>query len=1213
MKAKVKKSSLYYIIILLALCAISLTVAGGGGLNKTVHAAQVSLEGTGDEFAFSAESYGAGESFAFVSVAHFENGNAAGLVFGGKENDSCFVFNVDRAANMVKLMYFYDMAENRKVEVLKEEYYVGSAIMNEGERNYVQSRTANIDKVYLKVAVNADGTAEFYADGIRRFAYKNGSEEAEVININGFTLGDDDKTPIEYEGGFLGYNCFNAKVYFADTLIGETDYGYYGEFYRNQFHFSQFAHWNNDPNGLVYYNGYYHLYFQHNPYGNTWDAMHWGHARSKDLVHWELLPIALVPDRDLSTEGATDYGIGAMWSGSARVYHKGDSDKIDNEYKWFGETADKADGEPLGLIGFYTRFDNGGNRHQIVMYSTDGGLSWNKRNNIPSTVSKDLNGAPVVGGSWRDPKVFDISGITGIADGYRWGMVLTDMEDNTLFFLKSRNMVEWEHAGSYYVYRPECPDVFTLGADGGEQHTVITFTSRYYVVCNLAYEGGNIVMKDPETNAAINRLDTNGEYLQVMDYGVDSYAGQTFYIDESSDSAYKGKAVGVSWFSGVPNADESIESGVLQTARKVWNGGGMTIPVIYGLKKQGAKYALTSTPITVNDENFEKKQLNGLEEIKSHSFEITATVQNADRNPVYFRINGSEDGAHYTEIGWNAQDGYYVDRTHTEDAGINFPQPNYACKYASGMGKDNTLLDFYILSDNGGVEVYCDGFTVPFYILTFASPYSVRAAFTADDAASATVAVNEIASVWRTESEETLINLSSAQLDLGAELGQTQTITAYAQGKDISYEVTEGADIVRVEPTATGARITGLKAGEAQIKVSAGVSSRTISVTVHSGRVDGDFTFVSDGIVSGNWYYSGNALIGEQTGGDGFILASESGGDFTYSASFDLGSGAAAALVFRAAAENGKLSSYLIANYDNNSKIVKLWSQNGELGNVPAGEPDIRNLVLTAETKGRNVKVYLNGNKLIDCDIRENDPLNGKFGLNVCATKAAFSSVTVQKSEHDYSGSGNMVIKSGAEQKVLEIINVTLGNAALSSGQYECSGREITIKQSYMELLPQAGNYTFIIYGSAYTFTANVNVPSVPRTELEAIAVDSGISATLWLGNSKVDYVKVNGEEIDPSLYKIANYMLIISPEALVEGENTVQINDSQSVTVTVLEVPHKTATESAADGGANIGLIVGLSVGIVLAVGAAAAVTVIMLMRKKKGVSVKESVKENK
>lgn len=1212
MKAKVKKSSLCYIIILLALCAIALTVAGGGGLNKTVHAAQVSLEGAGDEFAFSAESYGAGESFAFVSVAHFENGNAAGLVFGGKENESCFVFNVDRSANAVKLMYFYDMGENRKVEVLKEEYYVGSAIMNEGERNYVQSRTANIDKVYLKVAVNADGTAEFYADGIRRFAYKDGSEEAEVIDINGFTLGDDDRTPIKYEGGFLGYNCFNAKVYFADTLIGETDYGYYGEFYRNQFHFSQFAHWNNDPNGLVYYNGYYHLYFQHNPYGNTWDAMHWGHARSKDLVHWELLPIALVPDRDLSTDGATDYGIGAMWSGSARVYRKGDSEKIDNEYKWFGETADKADGEPLGLIGFYTRFDNGGNRHQIVMYSTDGGLSWNKRNNIPSTVSKDLNGAPVVGGSWRDPKVFDISGITGIADGYRWGMVLTDMEDNTLFFLKSRNMVEWEHAGSYFVYRPECPDVFTLGADGGEQHTVITFTSRYYVVCNLAYEGGNIVMKDPDTNAAINRLDTNGEYLQVMDYGVDSYAGQTFYIDESSDSAYKGKAVGISWFSGVPNADASIESGVLQTARKVWNGGGMTIPVIYGLKKQGAKYALTSTPITVNDENFEKKQLNGLEEIKSHSFEITATVQNADRNPVYFRINGSENGEQYTEIGWNAQDGYYVDRTHTEDAGINFPQPNYACKYASGMGKDNTSLDFYILSDNGGVEVYCDGFTVPFYILTFASPYSVRAAFTADDAASATVAVNEIASVWRTESEETLINLSSAQLDLGAELGQTQTVTAYAQGKEISYEVTEGADIVTVEPTATGARITALKAGEAQIKVSAGVSSRTISVTVHSGRAEGDFTFVSDGIVSGNWYYSGNALIGEQTGGDGFILASESGGDFTYSASFDLGSGAAAALVFRAAAENGKLSSYLIANYDNNSKIVKLWSQNGELGNVPAGEPDIRNLVLTAETKGRNVKVYLNGNKLIDCDIRENDPLNGKFGLNVCATKAAFSSVTVQKSEHEYSGSGNMVIKSSVEQKVLEIINVTLGNAALSSGQYECSGREITIKQSYMELLPQAGNYTFIIYGSAYTFTVSVNVPSVPRTELEAIAVDSGISATLWLGNSKVDYVKVNGEEIDPSLYKIANYMLIISPEALVEGENTVQINDSQSVTVTVLEVPHKTATESAADGGANIGLIVGLSVGIVLAVGAAA-VTVIMLMRKKKGVSVKESVEENK
>lgn len=1181
-------------IAALILCVIAAIAAGGS--NKKTFAAQVFVEGTEDEFAFSAESFDVGESFTYASTVHFEHGNAAGLIFGGRENDSCFVFNVDRADNRVKLMYFYDMGETQKVEVLKEEYYVGSSIMNEGERNYVKSRTANIDKVYLKVVVNADATAEFYADGIRRFAFRDGSSPVDTIDMNGFTL--QDETPVQYGGGLLGYNCFHAKVYFADTLIGETDYGYYGELYRNQYHFSQFAHWNNDPNGLVYYNGYYHLYFQHNPYGNTWDAMHWGHARSTDLVHWEMLPIALVPDRDLSVTGDRDYGIGAMWSGSARVYHKGDSDKIDNEYKWFGDVADKSDGEALGLIGFYTRFDDGGNRHQIVMYSTDGGLSWNKRDNIPCSVSLDLKGNPVNGGSWRDPKVFDISDITGMTDGYKWGMALTDMEDNTLFFLKSKNLVEWEHAGSYEVYRPECPDVVKLTTESNETHTVITFTSRYYVVCDLKYKNGKIVMTDG--NGEITSLMQGDSRLRKMDYGVDSYAAQTFYIDDSSDSAYAGKSVSVSWFSGVPNAAESIESGVLQTARKVWNGGGMTIPVVYGLQASGDGCVLTATPVTVNDQSFTKTQRDGLDEINGHSFEITATVQNDCREPVYFRINGNEDGTHYTEIGWNAQDGYYVDRTHTEDAGINFPTPNYACKYASGMGKENTDLDFYILSDNGGVEVYCDGFTIPFYILTFASPYSTKATFTSDPSANAAITVNEIASVWRTESDETLINLSSTQVDVGVELGQPQTITAYAQGKPISWDVVEGEDAIQVIPTSTGAQIVGKKAGFARVKVSAGTSSRMIDVTAHTGKAESDFVFASEGIVSGNWYYSGNALIGEQAGGDGFILANEAGEDFTYTAQLDLGSGAAAALVFRATVQNGKLASYLVANYDNNGKIVKLWSQNGEIGKASAGDPDIKNLVLTVEAKGKSVKVFLNGNKLIDCIIRDADPLRGNFGLNVCATRAAFSLITVQKSEYDYSGNGDLIIKSSVEQQALEIVNVTLYNTVLSQGQYQSTGRDIILKQSYLELLPTAGNYTFAIYGSEFDFTVKVSVASIPKTQLTAVTVDEGINVTIWLGNSDVQYIKINGAAAEEGSYRISGYVLTIMPEVFHVGENTVSVNDGQSVSVTIREVFKEAVTSGGQEQGTNVGLIVGLSVGIPVAVLAAVAVTVWLLLRRK-------------
>lgn len=75
-----------------------------------------------------------------------------------------------------------------------------------------------------------------------------------------------------------------------------SDPGYYQETYRNQFHFSPEANWMNDPNGMVYYEGEYHLFYQYHPYGTKWGSLHWGHAVSSDLVHWEHLPVALSPD-----------------------------------------------------------------------------------------------------------------------------------------------------------------------------------------------------------------------------------------------------------------------------------------------------------------------------------------------------------------------------------------------------------------------------------------------------------------------------------------------------------------------------------------------------------------------------------------------------------------------------------------------------------------------------------------------------------------------------------------------------------------------------------------------------------------------------------------------------------------------------------------------------------------------------------------------------
>ena len=235
------------ILVLLA-CIAGAAVAGLGFFGAE---AEMVVESGDDAFELTSVEYAADEKLAFSATADFESGNAAGLVFGATEGEAYWVFNVYRASNAVKLMYFDYSSGGKTVYVVDEEYYVGTALMNDGEKDYVRSRTENIDKVYLQVVImpteNGEAYAEFYADGIRRFAYVDGSEEAVKIDLNALTAGDDGQVRLSYGGGRLCYNCFNARVRFTDEEItGESTS--YSEIYRNQYHFSQFAHWNNDPN-----------------------------------------------------------------------------------------------------------------------------------------------------------------------------------------------------------------------------------------------------------------------------------------------------------------------------------------------------------------------------------------------------------------------------------------------------------------------------------------------------------------------------------------------------------------------------------------------------------------------------------------------------------------------------------------------------------------------------------------------------------------------------------------------------------------------------------------------------------------------------------------------------------------------------------------------------------------------------------------------------
>ncbi len=238
------------------------------------------------------------------------------------------------------------------------------------------------------------------------------------------------------------------KVRFSDEDIPKA--GLYDEALRPQFHFSPRRGWNNDPNGLVYFNGEYHLFFQHNPYGTGWGNMHWGHAVSKDLVRWTEVEEALYPD-----------ALGPMFSGSAVVDHANTSG--------FGKEG-KA---PLVLI--YTAAGNPAT--QCIAYSLDG-RTFTKYKGNP--VVKNITGGN------RDPKVF------WHAPTQRWVMALyveRTGKMHTVQFLSSQNLREWtelsavpgDKDGGHYLY--ECPDFFELPVTGrAEKRWILSAADGHYAV-----------------------------------------------------------------------------------------------------------------------------------------------------------------------------------------------------------------------------------------------------------------------------------------------------------------------------------------------------------------------------------------------------------------------------------------------------------------------------------------------------------------------------------------------------------------------------------------------------------------------------------------------------------------------------------------------------------------------------------------------------------
>jgi fructan beta-fructosidase len=352
----------------------------------------------------------------------------------------------------------------------------------------------------------------------------------------------------------------------------------YHERYRPQFHFSPMKNWTNDPNGLVFYKGEYHLFFQHNPTGINWGNMTWGHAVSPDLVHWTQLPNAIEPDN-----------LGTIFSGSAVV-------------DWRNTAGFQTGGEKV-IVCIYT--SAGSPFTQSIAYSNDRGRTWTKYGKNP--VLKHI-----IGGN-RDPKVF------WHAPTKKWVMALfLDAGKYALF--GSPNLKEWTKLSDVPPSgAEECPDMFELPVDGDAANT------------RWVFWGGN-------GNYLIGKFDGTTFTKEAgpfrFEFGNNYYAAQSYSDVPKED----GRRIQIAWmnggrYPGMPfNQQMSFPSTL--TLRTLPEGVRMCREPVTEIEKvHGKEHNLGSRALKANE--------SPLKDITGDLFDILIEFEPGDAAEVVFNIRGT--------------------------------------------------------------------------------------------------------------------------------------------------------------------------------------------------------------------------------------------------------------------------------------------------------------------------------------------------------------------------------------------------------------------------------------------------------------------------------------------------------------------------------------------------------------------------------------------
>ncbi|ARV47204.1 levanase [Bacillus subtilis] len=448
--------------------------------------------------------------------------------------------------------------------------------------------------------------------------------------------------------------------------VEAADPSYYDEDYRPQYHFTPEANWMNDPNGMVYYAGEYHLFYQYHPYGMQWGPMHWGHAVSKDLVTWKHLPVALYPDEK-----------GTIFSGSAVVDRN--------------NTSGFQTGEEKPLVAIYTQ-DREGHQVQSIAYSNDKGRTWTKYAGnpvIPNPGKKDF----------RDPKVF------WYEKENKWVMLLA--AGDRILIYTSKNLKEWTYASEFGQGQGshggvwECPDLFELPVDGNPNQKKWVMQVS---VGNGAVSGGSGMQYFVgDFDGTHFKNENPSDKVLWTDYGKDFYAAVSWSDIPSSD----GRRLWLGWMSNWQYANDVPTSPWRSAA---------SIPRELKLKTLTGGVRVVQTPVkelqTIRgtskkwkNQTISPASQNVLAGLSGDAYELHAEFQVSPGSAPEFGFKVRTGENQFTKVGYDRKNTkLFVDRSESGNVTFN-PTFNTGIQTAP-LKPVNGNIKMRIFVDRSSVEVF---------------------------------------------------------------------------------------------------------------------------------------------------------------------------------------------------------------------------------------------------------------------------------------------------------------------------------------------------------------------------------------------------------------------------------------------------------------------------------------------------------------------------